>query len=338
MRNDRGAVLILTTFLLLVLVGATALAVDLGRLQLAKQRAQHICDASAIAAAWQLEPAAVDLGAAAAETAAMDLADTNNQSAGSLVDATVGVPEATDGVPGRRTITVYGQARVDYGFARLLGRQSGTVRARSTAALEPVNGFTYGFVPLAVTENKIRFIEPGSYEMLWTWYWNSSGGLDTLGQANNLYPIVFSDEAYDVKVYEDRLAGRSEPFALRIGRQYADITADVARSTCDSLNNRISDDMTWDEWLSAGDTDRARCSRVVVMPVVRRTANNMMIVGFTGFFIESVDYYELGGRHCAQLFGRFVPGIVGSTSIRWMQPFAPDIGQSNMMYRVRLTP
>ena len=72
---NRGTVMIYAAILMTVLVGMVALAFDVGRMELAKQRAQQVCDAAAQAGAWYL---------------------TGEQSS-TVVDSTSGIPTASDG-------------------------------------------------------------------------------------------------------------------------------------------------------------------------------------------------------------------------------------------------
>ena len=53
-KHDRGAILVFTVIIMVVLIGMAALAIDIGQMYVAKQRAQNVCDAAAQAGVREL--------------------------------------------------------------------------------------------------------------------------------------------------------------------------------------------------------------------------------------------------------------------------------------------
>ena len=346
-RKDRGAVILLVALLIFVLIGIAALAVDLGQLHLARARAQHVCDASALGAAWYLEPSNAGISTDVASKTADRLAVANNE----LDKRTVLDPvDGTEGVSlelvDSRSVKVEGRVNIEFGFAKILGFNSSTVRVSATARLDGSTGFTYAFLPLAVDKNKVYLAaDPDSVidplpQRLSTPFWEIATGKS--GNPNNLYPIVFPGDSYDPTAYENLLMGQGTELDLNKGSRVTTITNDVVSSIVDTLTGRIlGDTWTWQTWNNATDKDKVTSKRIVVLPVTEKNANGTFsVVGFTGFYVQEVKRYVdpnkyIPARHCADLYGYFVPGIVGSKSVRWLKPFPPD--QPNLMYRVRLT-
>lgn len=348
-REDRGSVLVLATVLILVLVGVAALVMDLSQLRIARQRAQHVCDASAMAAAWYLEPVD-EAGRVAVTEAATELAATNNQSGNRKV---LQPGRDTEGVgvefPDVKSVAVEGEVHVEFGFARLLGFNSSRAKASATARLDANSGFEYRFLPLGVTDAQVlnQFPDPVTgNQKLSTPYWDLSTG--SIGQISNLFPVVFPNSPYSRSAYQNLLTGTAEPCSLDTDSRVTGITDNVAAATTDSLNSRILEDgWSWSAWRDASDEQRATSQRIVILPVLHRELNgSLSVVGFTGFFVESVVLYTdvRLNRHRADLYGRFVPGIVGTKSVRWLKPYEgtdpmlnPFKSEKNLIYRVRLT-
>jgi hypothetical protein len=124
LKDERGISLIMAAILIVVLLGMTALAVDVGRLYVTRQYLQNSCDASALAGGLELP------NQAKAEAKAMECAQANQDDPVSQTATyTVSFPE--DGITekGATKLRVDGQMTVPHTFARVLGRMSGLVSA-----------------------------------------------------------------------------------------------------------------------------------------------------------------------------------------------------------------
>ena len=131
-RSERGAVAITVALSLIALLGAAAIAVDLGYVWSQRRNMVTATDAAALAAAHDY--AFDDIGCPATAT---DYLDRNHASA-QLVDCTA------SGDSQFGYVTVNAVTDVDYFFARVLGRNSGTVESSTSVK--------WG-IPYAVTED-----------------------------------------------------------------------------------------------------------------------------------------------------------------------------------------
>ncbi len=348
--------LILTAVLLVVVIGVAALAVDLGWLRLGDARAQDVCDAVALGTAWLLEPTEPAAATARMAEAADALAVANNESDRRKL-LKPGVNPDTEGVTVTsvlgKSVTLEAEVKVTYGFARIFGPEDkfkeGRVKASSTAILESNKGFRYRFVPLAITKMQSRNYvkDPVTQnQRLNTRLWDSVTGAPIPASDNpyNLYPVELPGQS----AYEDMLTGDIAPFTLKVGDRVTEIPTDRSDETVDSLLSRISDDQSqWTTWKAANDEVKSESGRILIMPVIYDTRGSRAweIIGFAGFFVESVSLYTELSKHCADLRGHFVPAVVGGAqSIHWLlpyegtnplaSPFWSDNG--NLMYRVRL--
>ena len=179
--GKRGAVLVLVAIVLVVLIGMAALAIDLGQLYVGRQRAQNVCDASALAGVQELAIHCGNnsLADSHARQAAGDCAAGNNgvsQAAWKVLIPPEGADEspADEGVAvwiptadttveddagnaisvgGYEAITTKGCVHVNYGFARIFGFPGKDVLAYATAIMRWAERVCSPlFVPLAASD------------------------------------------------------------------------------------------------------------------------------------------------------------------------------------------
>jgi len=185
--SRRGSVMVYTALLLTVLVGMVALTLDVGRMTIARQRAQMVCDSAALAGAWYLtgEQSSVRVntgsglpttGDGQAALTAKYAALANNEASpawatstadGSLPGVTVTFPpypsqsgyvtsDAGTQVPVRLGEAIRAQATVNVPmmFARVFGITQARVAASATAivGLTPNNP-----TPVTVTGSALPF-------------------------------------------------------------------------------------------------------------------------------------------------------------------------------------
>ncbi|MCE5324040.1 Tad domain-containing protein [bacterium] len=193
-RRQSGSLLVFTAIMLVVILGMVALAFDIGRLMIAKQRAQNVCDAAVLAGAYYLTgyPASTRVDSSSgtatgsdgsAAVAAKDAAAANNAVSpswktmtvdGTAVGVTVTFPPypASSGTvvadDGTQISIKLGQAiraqaiiKVPATFARIFGFTSTDVYAQATAIVAvqsesptPVTVTATAF-PWAVTDTTI---------------------------------------------------------------------------------------------------------------------------------------------------------------------------------------
>jgi Flp pilus assembly protein TadG len=149
-REERGQVLVLTALCLVVLLGAAALALDIGRMAVTRRQMQNAADSSALAGAWSLRTS--NSAAIAAATSWATDADKNNLLAGELTNV-----EVVSTTSPNDSVRVEVRRNVPYIFARVLGLSSHDITATATAQLKVINGITAGITrafPYAVWLNR----------------------------------------------------------------------------------------------------------------------------------------------------------------------------------------
>jgi len=349
MKDKRGVVIIIVAIVLVVLLGMAALAIDLGQLYVARQKAQNTCDAAAIAGMMRLAVLNEDLGTrmAAASARAQETAAGNNEVTNwrTLVPGTdeygieVTFPTtvtADDGTiyavePGN-AIRTEAEILVNYGFARIFGQTSRRVKASATAVVETSRGVCADMIPIVVSDLLILGtpdnpdpINFGDQYVLHEPSWKEG----FLGPGNYL-SIRLGDDS-GAADYRARLAGNKDIVCLGTepptmldtepgfmgNPTYRGIKARLAKETV-----YTNDQTAWTDWLSGYNPETGKFPstwRTVVVPIIKdnpEAVNGQKpveVVGFAGFFIEWVD-------RNGDIYGRFIQGVANGDTIQWLFP------------------
>ena len=147
--KERGATGVLVAVMMLVLIGAGAMAVDVGQIYAERAQLQNAADAGAMAAAQQCHSTPTDCSANALSWA-QDMTGGNSNDGATTVDSVdLSVPNQVTVV----TSTLNGTSGAGFltkMFASALNAPPVTVGARATAVIEPIGGATA--FPLAISD------------------------------------------------------------------------------------------------------------------------------------------------------------------------------------------
>ncbi len=154
-RGERGQMLVLMALVLPVLLGMTALAVDIGGYATERRDLQNAADSIALAAAQELPDEA------AAQAVADTWASNNNIDPG---DVTVTITQAGGGEPNPKVRVVIDREH-EFSFARVLGIDSAAVGAVA-AGIKTSPGGSGDVVPWAVLESHQLSTPPGDLIVL----------------------------------------------------------------------------------------------------------------------------------------------------------------------------
>jgi hypothetical protein len=303
-----GIALVWVTIMLIVLVGMAAVVVDIGRVYVARQRAQNVADAAAIAGAWKLD------GTVACEVPArveaVDVAGLNNDKIAEGLSRPVWQVEPT--IEGDNTVTVSfpttieradgttitcnpGDAiqidckvNVDYGFARILGFQSHDPNA--TAVATRLLRLCYDLVPWVVCIDDVDATSPGQVMTLKV----VDNQESFLGGGNFQAISYMGDRGGDD--YRDRICGGA--ICVDVGSTMDVYTepGNMIGPTRQGLQCRLQMSLygngqeEYERWVNEGQPND---SRIVTVPIVACLAingrNPLDVVGFGGFYINHFD-------------------------------------------------
>lgn len=344
-RDRKGSVLVIAAVSLTALIGMSAIAVDVGRLYVAKGRAQNICDSSALAGACFLNGATS--GEPGSETAAQSNAASNvsnlnkwkiwNSVTGGSQGVAVSWPTTiltatnqTLNVNEGAAVRVDGWVQVDYGLAKIFGQTSGRAKASAIATFTQM--VSYGgspLIPFAIALSSVSpdaainpsgrpIYEQGVTYNLTTGDWQSN----FLGPGN--FGLLDFPDGNGGSGVRDAIAGKlgavlsiGDTISTSTGKK----TGPVKQGMGDRLDGSNYSDGQFAKWVTDG---RPVDKRVVVCPVIDdgQTTNGhkpVTIVGFAAFYIDSYSGSStVTGRFIEAIFSgqsfQVVPGL-GGTSV-----------------------
>jgi len=298
-RRDRGATLVLTAILLVVLLGAVALCVDIARLYLTRQHLTNACDAAALAGGIELPDEATAM--VKAEESAV---------ANSMTDCVVSFPEDGMTADGATKIRVDGAQTVPHTFARVLGFNARPVGAYAvvlkTGPIEWVTGRTVPWgIPWYGPEGTPYQYDNGVLYNLKVGSQTDLGDGSAASTGGNFYPLALQrslgDGSSGGEVYRhDIMWGFDGQVA--VGDQVATEPGNMVGPTRqavigndDSLFQRASSDPwaddTWDNYDYGN-------PRIVIVPIISPLGNGrseVEVLGFASFWVESCTGQEVTG-------------------------------------------
>lgn len=344
-KHQTGATLPLVVFVLTALLGVAALALDIGLMEGARQRAQNVADAAALAGAQ-------NPGAESAAAASVTSANNANGSA---------FGGGTTIVNGDGSVTVRGYVNAPLSFAPAVGyaptamdgaANTLSVYAGATAAMQNVCGLPPGMpvAPFGVigddpssTDPAIAYVSallsgaktltPGAYQpvssrvTLKLNVWSNSTG--NLIQPGNFDPLLISGAG---AIYGDTIRQTSDQ-TLSAGQALptappplngTDTTRQYLAARLSPSNTAYSHKYaTYDTWFAAGSPllpDNLHPEdHLLIVPVVSQAVKNKQgnttVIAFGLFFIDQP--YPVGTTGNGIALGRFVgltiPGGAGGS-------------------------
>jgi Flp pilus assembly protein TadG len=358
--EDSGVVLVFTALILLVLIGAAALAIDLGRLYVARQRAQNVADASALAGGLFLTGNTT--GETASANAANRCAESNNESlTGSdginnwpvknpLTDelgVQVTFPTSVTKDDGTTVSLTEGQAiRVDakvpveYGFGAALGYTGREVSASAVVTMSEIETIDDPLFPMTVTSSQMwdpdgnPIIGPGDLQVLKVVSWRDN----PIGPGN-FGAISFPGDSGGGD-YRDRVAGtHKDPVRITVPMYVDTLPGNKIGPTDQGMKERLKgDSYTFESWKATYDPATgyfAETSRLVLIPIIDPEAGlsghkEVEVIGFAAFFIETWD-----GKQ-SQVTGHFMQALSVGDAIHW-NPFGSfTSGTNTLVHTIKL--
>lgn len=333
MAQERGYVLISVGVAAIALLGAVGLAIDLGRMYIAKGEAQTFADSAALAAVLELDGTSQGIDRAKAAVAAnanrygFGLTSFTN-SVVEFATSSSGPWSATSGGGGGTGfVRVTATAPVPVYFLALSsGNATASVSAVAAAGQVPKTGFGQGlfpFSPYAHTTTPPDFgLQKGT---LYTLRWPSN---PKLGNNSN---ICQGDQTQDVLNLASAAGGSERGYiedtsaniiratiiddvqsVFRSVGDLVNMTGGTKQSQLDSLYTRILQDSDTTATTYQSYTGNGR--RIIVAPINDGGSNpvgtNNRILGFGAFFLVPTGQYGNGGGQawCAEFIGCWLQG------------------------------
>lgn len=288
-RNERGISLVMTSLLMIVLLGMVALAVDVGRLYVTRQYLVNACDAAALAGGIELP------NQAKATTKAAECAEANG-----MTEYTVSFPADGITATGPTKIQVDGQLTVNHTFANVLGFTSRPVGAHAVA----LKTGSVGWVSDQVVPWGIPFYaangQPYGYDN-GVEYTLKQGSQSQLGDGTsamvggNFWALSLGSVGGDV--YRNNIADGYQG-QVNVGDVISTEPGNMVGPTKQGTDPRFNDakqapwnDDTWDNYDYGN-------PRIVLVPIISPLSNGraeVTVMGFGAFYLTSCTGKEVKG-------------------------------------------
>ncbi len=274
--NERGAVIVITAFLMVGLITSMALVVDVGRLYLTRTKLQTAADAAALAGAYtyfadESEPDAV--------SKAQDYAGDNMEEDFNFSYSIVG-----------NQFTVDLNRDVDFFFAPVIGIESSNVAVTATASAGTVSAIDK-VVPFGVLKQSF------SYGQQYVLKYGAGGSGCYHG---NFGAVALGGRGACVYRNNIKYGYNGE---IRVGDQIYTEPGNMAGPTDQGVSYRKS---LCTHGCSFSSQIEANCPRVVVVPVIDSLPNGrkkVNVLGFAAFFLEATQNGTKGQK---DVVGRFL--------------------------------
>lgn len=257
--SEEGTVIVITALAFTMLMGFTALAVDVGVLAVEKTRLVRTLDAAVLAGAQELPDTSRAL------PVAYEYAIRNEIDPG-LINISFPL--------GNKQITASGKKTVNLYFAKFLGFNTADVSGKATAKISPVKNAS-GVLPIGIDESFLPLVVGQQYSIKVGSRDAVTGWLGVLS-----YPGQSGADDY-------RLSAKyGYNGVIRIGENQDKATGNVSGPTIQGIQERISTSSeTWNSY-------SPNSQRVVIVPIYRVLGNlptdKVRITGFASVFIEQV--------------------------------------------------
>ncbi|MBE0466413.1 MAG: Tad domain-containing protein [Candidatus Desulforudis sp.] len=267
LRDENGAVLVLVTAMIIVLLGFASFAVDVGAAAVEKRKMQNAADAAALAGGMELP-----INSSLAQDRAVEYATKNG------ADSTQVVTSVSED---KSTITVSVGKEHDFRFARVLGFHKVDIKAKAKARVAPATG-VLGCIPFVLKdqelevgqEYKLKLFPPG-------------GGEDNDGNPFVIYlgPGNFGCIDYNNTPEDDDLKDQNflnnlkygYPGLINVGDEFKPLTGNRSELTKEGVEYRISE---------GGDALVVYIPMVTGFPI-SGASDMFTVVGFAAFEINS---------------------------------------------------
>lgn len=256
-KEERGSALVLIALMMTVLMGFTALVIDIGLLAVSKNKLTVATDAAALAGAQELPNTTLA-----------------RQRAEEYIQAN-GVPlsqVAIDFPSGTTTIRVQANQQVDYLFAPVIGKESGLVNATSRAGGGAITSMR-GIVPLAVLEQEFVFGQEYQIKV-------GSGDTGWFG------PVALGLRG--ASTYESNIR-YGYPSYVNVGDTIETEPGNISGPTSNGIQYRLNSCNHYPKCTIAAYEEN--CPRIVHIPVVNAPGQggraDMAVQGFAAFLLKS---------------------------------------------------
>jgi Flp pilus assembly protein TadG len=303
--RECGQTIVLITVFMLSLLGAAALAIDVGNLYSNKRQVQAAADAAALAGASQL-----GVSTAAAQAAASATYAKNGNGSDSVTVTIVTKSTAND------SVQVSATRSAPTFFAKVFGWSSANVTASAQASIESYTTYASSgnLMPWGVMKG--NYVSGNSYTIYGDGSSSNNGALSI-----DIKSGASCASANGANDYRNTIDGSSTGCPVSVGQLVDTKTGNNTGPTAQGLNNRVSSWKTFNQIVQLNANGQytvldATSPQLVMVPIVLNTNNSTVwpngssqvkIVGFAWFVITGCGSPSKQGS-CSNSDGKDVNG------------------------------
>lgn len=271
LKDESGMALLIVALSMFMIIGFTALVVDIGGLYVEKSGLQKAVD-SAVLGGAQL----IKVSESEAKQVAMDLALKNGY--------TVGENDITTG---DNFIEIHKTVTKELTFAKVLGIQNKEVSAVARAEIQSGLTKANGVIPVG--------LENTTYQKGALYALNDKPGQGTKGNYNYL-----AIDGRGANILGQAIANGTTNI-VEVGEEVETEPGQNWGKVEDGFTSRIEEDQKNNSNCSTYEKADASCKRVVILPLIDTYSeangrSDVLVVGFAAYWIESVNKHEISGR------------------------------------------
>ncbi|MBM7557195.1 pilus assembly protein TadG-related protein [Halanaerobacter jeridensis] len=285
--EEKGTVIVLVAFLMLIFLVLLALVVDVGMLYLERIELVNTLDAVVLSGVQELPDDPL-----AAEDIAQEYAANNGLDSG----------QVTINVIASNQIEATGKENVAMNFAPAIGIEEVEITSTSKAQISQVNAVT-GIVPFGIVQQ--NFVYGESY------YLKYGAGDPANAQGLNGNFGALALDGTGAKNYEDNIKHGYDS-QLKVGDEVTTEPGNMSGPTRKGVEYRV--DQCNHVPGCSYDTVKPDCPRLLYVPVIDDLGNGRStseVVGFAAFFLEGMDK-EQGNSYVE---GRFIKWLADSAEM-----------------------
>lgn len=290
--------MVITALALTVLVGMSALVIDIGLLFLTRTELARAADAAALAGASRVLE-----GDGVAKQEAVKYLKANG-----MDDANPIIKVDNQ----ERKVDIKLSKQVNFFFAPIFGKKSSAVSVRARAINASITGVK-GVVPVGLSEEQHQQI---TNDIRYILKWSSEQTTNEAGKGN-FGVLDFTSGGGGATDYQNYAAYGYQEFT-RVGDLITAETGNMSGPTIKGFKNRIDrcglqEQCNWDNY-------EVDCPRVITIPVYRVVSGSgsnltYQIVGFASFWIEEVGNNGINSYVAGYFIRRYLPGEVASGQV-----------------------
>jgi len=281
-KNEKGIAMVMVVFVMVVIIGFAALAVDFGNAAVRKSRLQNACDAAALAGAYEwAHEGESDVISESEDIFEINISDNISVPVAWSEDGSAKIHAEASMNNGEHTVTVKGKEIIDTYLASLIGMDEIEINAEAVAIYGPARSIEEGLRPFAIDDEEDHSLGTNidlvaDDGITGNYYFLRPDGQGTSDLEDAI--LIGSTIKYSVG---DTISTEPGSPSNPVGGFVTDLIDDCEISSDSYIDHNI-------------DGHKDTCPRIIICPLIDYdtfgggTSDEVLITGFVSIFINEV--------------------------------------------------